>query len=107
MHLPSDLLTRALLAAAPTADFNNWQAPGPNDLRSPCPALNSLANHGILPRDGRGMTLPVIQKGLGQGLNIGNDLSSFLHTGGLLSSKNALSGAFNLNDLDQHNFPIE
>ncbi|KAJ7236766.1 heme-thiolate peroxidase, partial [Mycena rebaudengoi] len=25
---------------------------GPGDLRSPCPALNSLANHGILPRNG-------------------------------------------------------
>ncbi|KAL9023546.1 MAG: hypothetical protein Q9180_008189, partial [Flavoplaca navasiana] len=25
----------------------------PNDLRSPCPAINALANHGYLPRDGR------------------------------------------------------
>lgn len=26
---------------------------GPTDIRSPCPVLNSLANHGYLPRDGR------------------------------------------------------
>ncbi|KAH6654786.1 Chloroperoxidase [Truncatella angustata] len=26
---------------------------GPDDIRSPCPILNSLANHGYLPRDGR------------------------------------------------------
>ncbi|KAJ7282079.1 Chloroperoxidase [Mycena rebaudengoi] len=26
--------------------------PGPGDLRSPCPGLNTLANHGILPRNG-------------------------------------------------------
>lgn len=25
----------------------------PSDLRSPCPVLNALANHGFLPRDGR------------------------------------------------------
>ena len=27
-----------------------WQAPGPNDLRGPCPGLNALANHGYFPR---------------------------------------------------------
>ncbi|KAJ7699308.1 Chloroperoxidase, partial [Mycena rosella] len=27
--------------------------PGPGDSRSPCPALNALANHGVLPHDGR------------------------------------------------------
>ena len=26
-----------------------WQAPGPNDLRGPCPGLNALANHGYFP----------------------------------------------------------
>lgn len=43
------------LAAAVTAhfDYDDWRAPGPGDLRSPCPALNALANHGLLPRDGR------------------------------------------------------
>ena len=30
-----------------------YQAPGPDDSRSPCPALNALANHGYLPRDGK------------------------------------------------------
>ena len=30
-----------------------WAEPGPHDHRSPCPALNSLANGGFLPRDGR------------------------------------------------------
>jgi hypothetical protein len=30
-----------------------WQiAPGPNDLRGPCPGLNVMANHGYLSRDG-------------------------------------------------------
>jgi len=30
-------------------------APQEGDSRSPCPALNALANHGILPRDGRNL----------------------------------------------------
>ena len=29
-----------------------FQAPGPNDSRGPCPGLNLLANYGYLPRDG-------------------------------------------------------
>lgn len=29
-----------------------FQAPGPNDSRGPCPGLNLLANHGYLPRNG-------------------------------------------------------
>jgi len=31
-------------------------APGKGDSRSACPALNAMANHGILPRDGRGIS---------------------------------------------------
>lgn len=30
-----------------------WQAPAPDEHRSPCPGLNSLANGGHLPRSGR------------------------------------------------------
>ena len=31
---------------------HKWIAPGPNDLRGPCPGLNALANHGYFPRSG-------------------------------------------------------
>jgi hypothetical protein len=27
---------------------NEWKSPSPGDSRSPCPALNALANHGYL-----------------------------------------------------------
>lgn len=29
-----------------------WQAPGPGDIRGPCPGLNALANHGYFPHNG-------------------------------------------------------
>lgn len=29
-----------------------WAAPGPSDIRGPCPGLNALANHGYFPRSG-------------------------------------------------------
>ncbi|KAI0307114.1 Cloroperoxidase [Multifurca ochricompacta] len=33
-----------------------YTPPSAQDSRSPCPALNALANHSILPHDGRGIT---------------------------------------------------
>jgi hypothetical protein len=39
-----------------------YEAPGPNDSRSPCPALNALANHGYLPHDGNNITPEVLQR---------------------------------------------
>ncbi|KAE9392575.1 Cloroperoxidase [Gymnopus androsaceus JB14] len=38
--------------------YHRWMAPGENDLRSPCPGMNTLANHGFIPRDGRNITIP-------------------------------------------------
>ncbi|KAE9382418.1 Cloroperoxidase, partial [Gymnopus androsaceus JB14] len=40
--------------------YHRWMAPGENDLRSPCPGMNTLANHGFLPRDGRNITIPMV-----------------------------------------------
>ena len=37
-------------------DDHQFKKPNPRDSRSPCPALNVLANHGYLPRDGKNIT---------------------------------------------------
>jgi len=36
-------------------DIPAWVAAGPTDCRSPCPGLNTLANHGYLPHDGQNL----------------------------------------------------
>lgn len=43
--------------------FNFWAGPGPQDSRGPCPALNTLANHGYINRSGRDITADTIFKG--------------------------------------------
>lgn len=43
----------ALAAIVQGATVPQYQPPTANDVRSPCPMLNALANHGILPRDGK------------------------------------------------------
>jgi len=47
-----------------------YAPPGPNDVRSPCPAFNVLANHGYFPRDGRGLTADMIIEGFKEHLNM-------------------------------------
>lgn len=76
-------------------------------MRSPCPALNTLANHNFLPHNGKGNTIPILLKGLAEGLNIGADFTAAIGGAGLLASPNPLGGSFDLDDLNMHNFPIE
>ncbi|KAG8626149.1 hypothetical protein KVT40_006550 [Elsinoe batatas] len=50
--------------------IEGWQAPGPSDARGPCPGMNTLANHGYLPRNGRLITLARLTAAMKEGYNI-------------------------------------
>jgi hypothetical protein len=58
------LMIAGLLASITTSvsAFPQFIPPSqiPGAVRSPCPGLNSLANHGFLPRDGKNISLPVL-----------------------------------------------
>ncbi|KAK5109492.1 hypothetical protein LTR62_006944 [Meristemomyces frigidus] len=97
------------LGPAPATDprFTNFQPPGEGDVRSPCPGLNTLANHGFINHNGKDLTIPHLIEGLAAGMNMGADFTTAIGGAGLLSSPEPLAGSFDLNDLDQHNFPIE
>lgn len=83
-------------------DYSQWKPAGPNDLRSPCPALNSLANHGFLPRDGRGITLPILRQVLPFALNVGKDLADLFFFGAVTFGLTH-DAKFDLADLNKHN----
>ncbi|CZT15146.1 related to oxidase [Ramularia collo-cygni] len=56
---------------------HEYVAPGPNDLRGPCPGLNAFANHNFLPHSGYatiGQFIDVTEKVVG----MGTDLAAFL-----------------------------
>lgn len=46
--------------------------------RSPCPALNTLANHGYLPRDGQNITHEILSQALQDVYNIGSGVAAIL-----------------------------
>lgn len=104
----STLTYLTLLSGVVAVDFTQWAPAGPGDVRSPCPGLNSLANHGILPRDGKNITIPILIQALNDGFNTGADFATVIGGAGLLSvPDNPLATSFDLNNLDEHNFPIE
>lgn len=47
-----------------TLKKGEWARQPPNAVRSPCPMLNSLANHGYIPRDGRSIRLDELKVAL-------------------------------------------
>lgn len=49
---------------------------GPNDLRGPCPFVNSLANHGYIARDGRNIHADELYAGVKSAAGISTGLSS-------------------------------
>lgn len=94
----SDSTNKACLSP----DYSKWQAPEPNDVRSPCPALNALANHGFLPRDGRKITLPMLEHALPVALNVDVELARFFFNGAVKFGLTR-DGMFDLSDLNAHN----
>ncbi|KAF5327645.1 hypothetical protein D9619_004131 [Psilocybe cf. subviscida] len=66
--------TRTKLVNVPA---HPWIAPGENDIRGPCPGLNTLANHGYLPRDGIASPSQIVEA-VQEVFNMGNDLAVFV-----------------------------
>ena len=101
-----------------------WIAPGPDDCKSPrryspsraiaaltsfpvargpCPGLNTLANHGYLPRNGKEISLDILKDAMLEGFNIEHADAILLFTQAIRTSpKFPLTRTFDLADLGRH-----
>ncbi|KAJ7489169.1 Cloroperoxidase [Mycena latifolia] len=61
------------VASSSNNDQHKWIAPSATDVRSPCPGLNTLANHGYLPRNGKNISIPMMLQAAIDGFNLGPD----------------------------------
>lgn len=104
MKFTIPLLVLSTITSSTCIDFTKWHPPVPGrDLRSPCPALNALANHDIIPHDGRNLTVPMLVKAFGESMNISEDFITFVGNGALkLAPDKGASGSFNLQDISIH-----
>ncbi|KAG6840554.1 hypothetical protein C0991_005871 [Blastosporella zonata] len=65
-----------------TGKGHEWCPPQDGDSRSPCPALNTMANHGYIARDGKNLTVWDLASGLKACYNLSIPLAVFLSIGG-------------------------
>ncbi|CAL3968928.1 hypothetical protein PZA11_004882 [Diplocarpon coronariae] len=82
---------------------HEWAAPTVTDLRSPCPMLNTLANHDYIARDGRNISIDDLVIGFQQSINLDPDATRQFGAPALNTSSTGNSATFNLKDLDMHN----
>ncbi|KAF4952001.1 hypothetical protein FGADI_7117 [Fusarium gaditjirri] len=81
-----------------------WIAPASDASRGPCPGLNTLANHGYIPRDGKGITLDILKDGMLAGYNIEHLDAVILFTQAIKTSPEyPNTRSFDLEDLGRHN----
>jgi len=65
--------------------------------------LNTLANHGFLPREGRNFTLPQIKHALGNAISVGDDISELLYNFALTTNPGPNTTTWGLDTLGNHN----
>jgi hypothetical protein len=66
------------LACPVTKQTNGYCPAQKGDSRSPCPALNTMANHGYIPRDGRKISAQQVTNGLKACYGLSSPLAYFL-----------------------------
>jgi hypothetical protein len=85
----------------PEQDSHQWLPQQPGEVRSPCPALNTLANHSYLPHDGKQLNFTIITQALEKGYGLSSMLAHILVIGGIALL--GQTGSFDLSDLARHN----
>ncbi|KAI9695640.1 MAG: hypothetical protein M1820_008487 [Bogoriella megaspora] len=82
---------------------SSWAPPGPDDVRAPCPMLNTLANHGFLPHSGKDISETNTIDALGNALNINQTLAEFLFSKAVTTNPKPNATTFDLDNLSRHN----
>ncbi|KAI0698537.1 Cloroperoxidase [Cerioporus squamosus] len=86
-------------------DSHTYTPATPGDSRSPCPALNALANHGYLPRDGRNLTVTQLVSAIRHVYGISLPFATLLSVGGVVKCghRDGLGMVVDLHELAKHN----
>ncbi|KAG9289583.1 hypothetical protein G9A89_014318 [Geosiphon pyriformis] len=83
--------------------YPDWRPAGPNDKRSPCPGLNSLANHGFLPRDGKNISALTLATAVTKIYRFDDALSTS-QSNGVVAVLGTDGKMYVLNTCPKHNF---
>ncbi|KAH9897503.1 Cloroperoxidase [Xylariomycetidae sp. FL2044] len=93
-----------VISSASAQNYNDWQAPKADDVRGPCPMLNTLANHGFLPHSGKNIDYNRTAYALSTAINVGADLATDLFAAAIETNPAGPNvTTFDLNHLTRHN----
>ncbi|KAF9040868.1 Chloroperoxidase [Panaeolus papilionaceus] len=81
-------------------DAHGYCPPQQDDIRSPCPALNTMANHGYISRDGKNLSASMVKNGLKECYGLSSPLAAFLTYVGFLMIRKF--GKITLHDIAKH-----
>ncbi|KAF2189849.1 Cloroperoxidase [Zopfia rhizophila CBS 207.26] len=84
-------------------ELSKWAPAGPNDFRGPCPMMNTLANHGFLPHDGRNFTKANAVYALSTAINFNTSLSELMWEQAIIANPGPNATFFTLDHLNRHN----
>ncbi|KAI0427787.1 Cloroperoxidase [Xylaria sp. FL1042] len=84
-------------------EIHNWRAPEEGDVRGPCPMLNTLANHGYLPHNGKEISKAIAIEALNTAINWDVSVVSPLYDFAQPTNPDPNATTINLNDLTTHN----
>lgn len=90
--------------AVAVLDFSKWKTRQPGEFRAPCPAMNSLANHNFIQRDGRNITVASLVPVLQEVFHLSPELANIISGLGVFTAPDPSKGVFTLDDLNRHNF---
>ncbi|KAJ9137853.1 Cloroperoxidase [Pleurostoma richardsiae] len=107
MKLPI-LSTAMLTMASAKMDYEprsvpDWTPAGPGDFRGPCPMMNTLANHGYLPHNGRNITQENAIHALTTALNFNVSLATLMFQMAIIANPEPNATYFTLDHLNRHN----
>ncbi|OAK99389.1 Cloroperoxidase [Phaeosphaeriaceae sp. SRC1lsM3a] len=81
-----------------------YQPPGPNDSRSACPMLNALANHSILPHDGKNISFRQLNTTVRESFNFAPSFCFFVPKFAAdFLERSYWTDKFDLEELSKHN----
>jgi hypothetical protein len=83
-------------------DWSKWEAPREGDLRSSCPMLNALANHHVLPHDGKAITKEMAVNALVSAINLDKGICNVFAAGAITTSPEEDAHSFDLNHVSKH-----
>ncbi|KAJ6566121.1 Peroxidase, family 2-domain-containing protein [Mycena capillaripes] len=82
---------------------HEFKAPGPGDVRGPCPGLNTLANHGYLPRNGKQFTVKTLLDAGLAGFNLDPAPITVAAKFGIMTTDSPTWDRIDLDALSAHN----